>query len=181
MSDRGRFEHASRIMHGGRHCATCTQFYESGGVVHPIRNSPGYDPSIERDTREERARHAQQERYRGIHRERGSSVVERPPWAAGLTERHLISIARAHGTNAGTPLWWEKAGLTGNVKADPRLNQRAEKASGELRYALEGRTVDRRGTASGARTIERRASVAERAEARRVAIASATGGSDLPF
>jgi hypothetical protein len=143
-------------MHGGKHCARCTQFYYAGGEVHPIRDSPGYDPSIEKDTREERERHAQHERYRGIHRERGSSVVERPPWAAGLTERHLISIARAHGTNAGTPLWWEKAGLTGSVKADPRLNQRAEKVSGELRYALEGRTIDRRGTAAGARSIERR-------------------------
>lgn len=107
--------------------------------------------------------------------------MERPPWAAGLTERHLLSIARAHGTHASVPLWWEKAGLYGSVRADQRLNQRAEKRSGELRYALEGRTIDRRGTAGGARTIERRVTAAERRAARRVAIASATGGADLPF
>lgn len=150
-------------------------------MVHPIRGSPGYDPSIERDTRQERARRAQEERYRGIRRESGSAVVERPPWAAGLTERHLITIARAHGTNAGTPLWWEKAGLLGSVKADQRWNQRAQKESGELRYALEGRTLSRQGTAHGARTIEKRAPRQTRAEARRVALTSARGGSDLPF
>lgn len=111
MSDRGRFEHASRVMHRGKHCATCTQFYEAGGVVHPIRNSPGYDPEVEKVQREEKARHAQRERYRGVHEEAHHQTVQRPSWANGLSDRHLIAIAKSHGQSAGSNLWWEKAGL----------------------------------------------------------------------
>jgi hypothetical protein len=166
MTDRGRFEHAVRTTHGGRHCSTCTQFYESGGVVHPIRSSPGYDPSVEHVSRQERARHAQEARYRGVERERGAQVVQRPPWAAGLSERHLVTIARAHGQSAGAHLWWEKAGLYEGMA--------------ERNYALResGSRVD---TRTAGRAIKRRVTRAERGAARRVAIASATGGGDLPF
>lgn len=111
MSDRGRFEHAVRVTHGGKHCAKCTQFYEAGGVVHPIRDSPGYDPSVEEHTREERGRRAQEARYRGVGQEKHAQVVTRPEWANGLSDRHLLAIAKAHGVSANEHLWWEKAGL----------------------------------------------------------------------
>jgi hypothetical protein len=168
VTDRGRFEHSSRVMHHGRHCATCTQFYESHGVVHPIRNSPGYDPSIEKESREERHARARQAHYATARQERGSSVVERPPWAAGLSERHLLTIARAHGQNAGTPLWWERAGLW--------------KGSGELRAELRegGHKGDTRGQV-GKRAPRGKPVEQTRSEARRIARASATGGGDLPF
>jgi hypothetical protein len=149
-------------------------FYESGGVVHPIRNSPGYDPSIEKDTAHERARHAQEARYRGVERERGSQVVERPPWAAGLSERHLLTIAKAHGQSASSPRWWEKAGL---YESEKRKGQK----TGELRDVLrEGGS--RRDTRLGAaHALERREVKQTRQEARRIAAASALGGRDLPF
>jgi hypothetical protein len=169
MSDRGRFEHAVRVTHGGKSCARCTQFYTSGGVVHPIRDSPGYDPSVEDVQREAHHRRAREAHYATARQERGSSVVQRPPWAAGLSERHLITIARAHGQNAGGHLWWEKAGLYQGM--------------GELRAELRegGHKGDTRGRVGARRTV-RQVAEQSRAEARRIASASATGrGADLPF
>ena len=163
MSERGRFEHASRVMHRGRHCAKCTQFFYAGGEVHPIRDSPGYDPSVEGISARERHHQARAEFYGHERRETSTSahVVERPPWAAGLSERHLITIAKAHGQNAGMPLWWEKANLV--------------QGEGELRYALQGRSsMDRR-----QRQEEQRA--ARRAPARPRGVHVFKQGEDLPF
>lgn len=161
MSDRGRFEHASRVMHHGRHCATCTQFYTEHGVVHPIRSSPGYDPAIEEISARERHRRAREEFYGHERAEKHAHVVERPPWAVGLSDRHLITIARAHGQNAGMPLWWERANLV--------------QGEGELREALRGRSsMDRRVRA--AVDVGRK----ERARPREVHVYQG-GGDDLPF
>lgn len=150
--------------HHGHSCATCTQFYtDEHGEVHPIRGSPGYSRDVENVQRQERHRRAREAFYAHERPEKHAHVVERPPWAAGLSERHLITIARAHGQNAGMPLWWEKANLV--------------QGEGELRYALAGRsTMDRR----------RRAEV-ERPGRRRETPRSAAvhvykgGGDDLPF
>lgn len=132
-------------MHHGRSCAKCTQFYYAGGEVHPIRDSPGYSQEVADISARERHHRARAEFYAHEKRETSTSahVVERPPWAAGLSERHLITIARAHGQNAGQPLWWEKANLV--------------QGEGELRYALAGRsTMDRRRRAEVERPGRRR-------------------------
>ena len=166
MSDRGRFEHAVRVTHGGKHCARCTQFYtDEHGEVHPIRGSPGYNPEVEDVQRHARARQAQEARYRGVGREKHAQTVIRPPWAGGLSERHLATIARAHGQNAGAHLWWEKAGLySGMAERDYALRESGSR--------VDTRRVER----SVGRAVKQ-----SRAEGRRIAVASATGGSDLPF
>src|SRR5215471_11953675 len=37
--------------------------------------------------------------------------IERPSWAAGITNERLHEIATEFGSNAGKPLWWETVGL----------------------------------------------------------------------
>jgi len=189
VSARGHFLNDSRAVHRGRHCATCTQFYESHGVVHPIRNSPGYDPEIEKMGAERREHARQATMYGREHKDR-SARVRRPRWAAGISDRNLEKIAEAHGQRASSDLWWERAGLHGNVKAGPAgSGQRAEKMTGELRYELEAgqhrgdsrrsaqRTVTRRELAElGKRTAK------QRGADRVIAARSAAGaGSDLPW
>lgn len=164
MSDRARFEHAVRVTHGGRRCERCTQFYtDEHGEVHPIRGSPGYSEDVAEHGRQERHRRGREAHYATARQERHSDVVERPPWAAGLSERHLLTIAKAHGQSAGSPLWWEKAGL--------------HSGSGELHRALsEGGRRERRARAQAERPVQQ-----SRAEMRRIAAQSAAAGADLPW
>jgi hypothetical protein len=142
MTDaRRRFLAASRTAHRGRHCATCTQFYTEHGVVHPIRNSPGYSKGVEEIQAENREHHRLASIYGHERQERGASVVVRPPWSAGISESNLLTIARAHGVHASQEGWWEDAGLY--------------KGMGELRSLLRegGHKGDTRKMA--ARTAER--------------------------
>jgi hypothetical protein len=52
----------------------------------------------------------------------GGSIVDRPPWAVGLTDAQVAAIARNHGVSAAAPAWWERVGL--------------DAGSGEVRDAL---------------------------------------------
>lgn len=134
-------------------------------MVHPIRDSPGYDPGVEAVQHQEHARHAQEARYRGVHEERHHQTVQRPPWAAGLSERHLVTIARAHGQSAGSNLWWEKAGLySGMAERDYALRESGSRVDTRRVERTVGREVRQ-----------------SRSEARKIAAASAGGGADLPF
>jgi hypothetical protein len=141
------------------------EFFEEGGEVHPIRDSPGYDPEVEQIQKEHRAGERQAERYRGIRR--GHSTLIRPPWGSRLTELQLQQIAREAGVNPESELWWEKAHLY--------------PGSGEFRKLKEaGHRGEQRGLPR--RRMRRGKGKETRHEARRIAERSATGrGADLPF
>lgn len=185
MSERGRFEHSSRVMHHGRHCERCTQFYtDSEGEVHPIRGSPGYDPSVEHSQREARERHRLTAMYGRERAERGR-VVERPPWAAGIPDRHLILMAKAHGQNAGAPLWWERANLVGASEQIVGGRRVRARQSGELREALRGRSSRDKRSSAGVDTVERELAEMSSSERRRTLAADrrrqAEVREDLPW
>jgi len=83
-------------------------------VIHPVRDSADYDPEVDdvqRQTKHERDR---EKHYRGAQRERIGRLtggVDRPPWAAGLSNEQLARIAREHGERATHEGWWERAHL----------------------------------------------------------------------
>lgn len=147
------------------------EFFEEGGEVHPIRNSEGYDPDVEKIRAEDRRRERSEEAHR-YERVRGEREhVERPTWAARhkVSDARLRAIAREHGTSAERPNWWEHVGL--------------EEGSGELRQTLrEGKHVgdtrlSRKPAARrGLRRGGHQPTAAERAYAARI-----SRGSDLPF
>jgi hypothetical protein len=173
VSTRGRFLNDSRRLHrgGGKQCATCTQFFESHGVVHPIRNSPGYDPEVEKQGKEHRELARQEQTYGHERRER-VSIVQRPSWASGISDSNLLAIAAAHGQHASQERWWEKAGLYHN--RDKRGGQ------DELDKVLRGGA--HRGDVRKAATRKAGPAAREtRQQSAAIARASAMGGSDLPF
>jgi hypothetical protein len=173
LSTRGRFLNDSRRLHrgGGKQCATCTQFYEVHGVVHPIRNSPGYDPEVEKQSAEHREHARQEQTYGRERQERHVQVVDRPPWAAGISDSNLLAIARAHGQHASQERWWEKAGLYHN----------RAKRGGQDELDKELRGGGHRGDTRKAATRRvSRAPTQTRQQAAAIARASAMG-SDLPF
>jgi hypothetical protein len=174
LSTRGRFLNDSRRLHrgGGKQCATCTQFFESHGVVHPIRNSPGYDPEIEKQGKEHRE-HARLERTYGHERRERVSIVQRPSWASGISDSNLLAIAAAHGQHASQERWWEKAGLYHN--RDKRGGQ------DELDKVLRGGAHRGDVRKAATRQVSSRAPAQTRQQAAAIARASAMGGSDLPF
>jgi hypothetical protein len=107
-----------------------TEFFEAGGEVHPIRNSPGYSKEVEDVSREQKHHESRERFYRGVKREK--SGVDRPPWAGNLNDTQLRQIAKRHGQSPEREGWWEKAGLW--------------KGTGELRYAKEeGHLQEQRG------------------------------------
>jgi hypothetical protein len=127
---------------------------------------------LEHMERQAAAERAQAERYRGVKRERIGRLtggVDRPPWAAGLTNEQLIRIAREHGQRATDEGWWSRAHLTSG--------------SGELQRLLREGTYrhekTRKGGAEHATGRTRRAGT--RAQEARIARASATGAHDLPW
>jgi hypothetical protein len=175
LSTRGRFLNDSRRLHrgGGKQCATCTQFYESHGVVHPIRNSPGYDPEVERQGTEHRERARLERTYGHERQERHVSVVARPPWAAGISDSNLLAIASAHGQHASQERWWERAGLYHN---------RAKRGGqDELDKVLRGGAHRGDVRKAATRKVAKPRAQESRQQSAAIARASALGGSDLPF
>jgi hypothetical protein len=148
-------------------------FFTRGGEVHPIRDSPDYEPAVEEISAEVRHERAQAERYRGVRRERIGRLtggVDRPPWAAGLTDQQLIRIAREHGVRATQEGWWERAHLhsgSGELRTLLRegghRGERGRKGTSAAVAAAEGRHAFKRG----------RLTAAQRRTAR--------GEHDLPF
>jgi hypothetical protein len=139
------------------------EYFEAGGEVHPIRDSPGYSKEVEEVQTRERERQHQAARYRGVKRE--SSDVQRPEWARGMSEARVRAIARSVGRNPDQEFWWQGANLKPGTL--------------DYRYA-----VTEAGAPRKKKFVERgmlRGRGQSRHEARRIATQSAQGGADLPF
>jgi hypothetical protein len=148
----------------GRHLEAFTE----DGVIHPIRDSPGYSPEVEKMQTEHRHEAERAHKYRGL--ARGRSEVQRPEWAHGLTDIQVRQIAKEHGVSAESEAWWHRVGLY--------------KGMGELKYVTkEGRHIGEQRKGGGERYMkrgrkERQPTAAERAYAAR---AGSGRAADLPF